>query len=168
MNASATEKNRMKLCDIVSRDAIVAGLQSSTRDEVVAELVDALVRAGKVASNIREEIIASVLERERKGSTGFGKGVAIPHVKQKGVKGMVAAVGVSESGIDFNALDKQPVYSVFLLISPAEDPEQHLRAMEVIFKNLSQDNFRRFLRQATQVDDVWTLLTDADDQQLPA
>ncbi len=168
MNASATEKNRMKLCDIVSRDAIVAGLQSNTRDEVVAELVDALVRAKQVDPAIRDDTIASVLERERKGSTGFGKGVAIPHVKQKGVKSMVAAVGVSEAGIDFNALDKQPVYSVFLLISPAEDPEQHLRAMEVIFKNLSQDNFRRFLRQSTEVDDVWTLLKDADDQQLPA
>ncbi|MEO1130738.1 MAG: PTS sugar transporter subunit IIA [Planctomycetota bacterium] len=158
----------MKLCDIVARDAIVAGLSSTSRDEVIAELIDALIGASVVSADLRQDLIDAVLERERKGSTGFGKGVAIPHVKLSGVEKMACAVGVSENGIDFNALDKNPVYSVFLLLSPADDPEQHLRAMEIVFKNLSQDNFRRFLRQASAVDDVWTLLEDADNQQLPA
>jgi mannitol/fructose-specific phosphotransferase system IIA component (Ntr-type) len=158
----------MNLCEIVAKDAIVATLNASSRDEVVAELVDALVASGHIAKKQRDPVIESVLERERKGSTGFGKGVAIPHVKQKGLKEMVAGVGVSSDGVDFNALDGQPVYSVFLLLSPADDPEQHLRAMEIIFKNLSQDNFRRFLRQASSVDDVWTLLQEADNQTLPA
>jgi PTS system nitrogen regulatory IIA component len=158
----------MKLCDIVARDAIVAGLSATTRDEVIGELIDALIGAKVVAAELRQDLIDAVLERERKGSTGFGKGVAIPHVKLGGVERMACAVGVSENGIDFNALDKNPVYSVFLLLSPADDPEQHLRAMEIVFKNLSQDNFRRFLRQASAVEDVWTLLEDADNQQLPA
>ena len=158
----------MNLCDIVAKDAIIAELRSASRDEVIGELVDALVEAGHIGKKQREPVIESVLERERKGSTGFGKGVAIPHVKQRGLKKMVAGVGVSGGGIDFNALDGQPVYSVFLLLSPAEDPEQHLRAMEIIFKNLSQDSFRRFLRQASDVDDVWTLLQEADNQTLPA
>ncbi len=158
----------MNLCDIVAKDAIIAELSATTRDEVVTELVDALVESGHIPKKQRDPVIQSVLERERKGSTGFGKGVAIPHVKQKGLKEMVAGVGVSRNGIDFNALDGQPVYSVFLLLSPAEDPEQHLRAMEIIFKNLSQDNFRRFLRQASTVEDVWTLLQEADNQTLPA
>lgn len=158
----------MKMTDIVERGAIVAMLQSNSRDEVIGELLDALIASGAAPTDQRDALLGSVLERERKGSTGFGKGVAIPHVKQRGLGSMAAAIGVSEGGIDFGALDKQPVYSVFLLISPAEDPEQHLRAMEVIFKNLSQDNFRRFLRQASSVDDVWTLLEDADNQQIPA
>ena len=158
----------MKLCDIVKREAIVAGLESGTRDEVIAELLDALVGSGAIPESLKPSLMESVLERERKGSTGFGKGVAIPHVKGEGVEQMVAAVGVSEAGIDFNALDKQPVYSVFLLLSPSDNPEQHLRAMEVIFKSLSLDNFRRFLRQAASPGDVWTLLQDADNQQLPA
>ena len=158
----------MNLCEIVARDAIIADLRSTTRDEVIGELVDVLVESGHIVKKQRGPVIESVLDRERKGSTGFGKGVAIPHVKQKGLKKMVAAIGVSGAGIDFNALDGQPVYSVFLLLSPADDPEQHLRAMEIIFKNLSQDSFRRFLRQVNDVDDVWTLLQEADNQSLPA
>lgn len=157
----------MKMCEIVVRDAIITGLKSATRDEVIQELVGALVDSGVVPEEKRKEVVDAVLERERRGSTGFGKGVAIPHVKRAGVKRLAAAVGVSENGIDFNALDKQPVYAVFLLISPADDPEQHLRAMEIIFKHLSQENFRRFLRQSRSPADLWTLLQDADNAQLP-
>ena len=157
----------MKMCEIVVRDAIITGLKSTTRDEVIHELVGSLVEGGVVPEEKRKEVVDAVLERERRGSTGFGKGVAIPHVKRAGVKRLAAAVGVSENGIDFNALDKQPVYAVFLLISPADDPEQHLRAMEIIFKHLSQENFRRFLRQSRSPADLWTLLQDADNAQLP-
>ena len=156
----------MKLNDIIPEGAIVARLKARERDEVVGELVDALIASKVVPAKARKELIDSVLERERKGSTGFGKGVAVPHVKHAGVGKMSAAIGVSEDGVDFNALDKQPVYSVFLLLSPAGKPEEHLQAMEVIFKNLSQDRFRRFLRQATTVEDVRVLLKDADGQKL--
>jgi mannitol/fructose-specific phosphotransferase system IIA component (Ntr-type) len=158
----------MKMCEIVVRDAIITGLKSSGRDDVIGELVDALVASGVVPTDKRTEVVDAVLERERRGSTGFGKGVAIPHVKRSGVTRLAAAVGISENGIDFNALDKQPVYAVFLLISPADDPEQHLRAMEIIFKHLSQENFRRFLRQSRAPGDLWMLLQDADNAQLPA
>jgi len=154
----------MKLCDIISRDAIVPELKGSEREDVIRELIGALVSAGVVATEMEKEILDAVLQRERKGSTGFGKGVAIPHVKHNSVKKLTAAVGISQQGVEFAALDRQQVYSVFLLMSPADDPEAHLRAMEVIFKNLSQDNFRRFLRQSTSVEDVWTLLQDADNQ----
>ncbi|MBL0926269.1 MAG: PTS sugar transporter subunit IIA [Phycisphaerales bacterium] len=156
----------MKMRDIVAQGAIVARLKANTRDEVVAELVDALVTAGVLPAANRDEVLRLALERERKGSTGFGKGVAIPHVKHPGSVRMAAAVGVSQSGIDFNALDKQPVYSVFLLLSPSSNPESHLRAMEVIFKNLSRDTFRRLLRQSSTAEDVWELLEDADGQTL--
>lgn len=158
----------MKMRDIVSPGAIVPRLASVERDEVIVELVDALISSGTIDQRHRKAMLDAVLERERKGSTGFGKGVAIPHVKLSGIKKMAAAVGVSERGIDFNALDKQPVYSVFLLVSPANDPEAHLRAMEIIFRNLSQDVFRRFLRQAATVDQVLTLMDDADNNTLPA
>ena len=75
---------------------------------------------------------------------------------------MAVAVAVSRNGIEFNALDKQPVYSIFLLLSPEDKPEDHLDAMEAIFGNLSQETFRRFLKQATSVEDVMTLLEEAD------
>ncbi|MEC9374724.1 MAG: PTS sugar transporter subunit IIA, partial [Planctomycetota bacterium] len=138
----------------------------STRDEVVAELVDALIESGAADASLRKELIDAVMERERRGSTGFGRGVAVPHVKHTAVRSIHASIGLSEKGVDFNALDKQPVYSVFLLLSPSDRPEEHLQAMEIIFKNLSQDTFRRFLRQAGSVDEVMTLLEEADNQQL--
>lgn len=156
----------MKLCDIVRREAIVPALHATDRDAVVGELVDAAIAAGAADANARDQIVSAVLDRENRGSTGFGRGVAVPHVKHSAVKEIAAAVGLSQSGIDFNSLDKQPVYSVFLLLSPEDDPEQHLQAMEVIFKSLSQETFRRFLRQATTTDEVFSLLEECDSQQL--
>lgn len=156
----------MKLSEIVPQGAIVAKLTSSERDEVVRELVDAAAKAKVVPADLRKDLVDAVLERERRGSTGFGKGVAVPHVKHPRIKKMAAAIGISEAGVDFNALDKQPVHSIFLLLSPSERPEEHLQAMEVIFKNLSRDTFRRFLRQSQSVEDVRTLLDDADNQKL--
>jgi mannitol/fructose-specific phosphotransferase system IIA component (Ntr-type) len=81
---------------------------------------------------------------------------------------MTAAVGLSSTGIEFASLDRAPVYTVFLLLSPEDRPEEHLKAMEVIFKNLSKDAFRRQLRQAQTVVDVRGVLTDADGQHLVA
>jgi len=156
----------MNLCEIVNRQAIVSSLGSTSRDDAISEIVDTLIEAGQLDKAMREEIIGALLERERKGSTGFGKGVAVPHVKVEGVTDLVAAVGLSEAGIEFNALDKQPVYSIFLLLSPGNDPDAHLLAMELIFGHLSQDRFRRFLQQSTSADEVWTLLEDADHERL--
>lgn len=156
----------MKLSQIVAPGAVTTELSSQDRDAVVAELVDKLVESGAADSALREELIDRVLERERRGSTGFGRGVAVPHVKHRAVNKMAAAIGLSPSGVDFSALDKQPVYSVFLLLSPEDRPEEHLQAMEVIFKNLSKETFRRFLRQATTTDEVMALLEEADNQQL--
>jgi mannitol/fructose-specific phosphotransferase system IIA component (Ntr-type) len=156
----------MKLSEIVPEGGIHIGLRASERDEAITEIVDALIASKVVRADMRQEVLNAVLERERRGSTGFGKGVAVPHVKHANIKKMAAAIATSEHGVDFNALDKQPVYSIFLLLSPAGSPEDHLQAMEVIFKNLSLDKFRRFLRQASSVEEVRTLLDDADNQRL--
>lgn len=156
----------VKLARIIPESAIVPDLRSRTREEVVSELVEALVRAGGVGSELSAELVERILERERKGSTGFGKGVAVPHVKHRSVEHMCGSIGISRHGVDFNALDRAPVYTFVLLISPDSRPEEHLRAMEVIFKNLSKETFRRFLRQATTAKDVASLLEEADQSQL--
>lgn len=158
----------LKFSQLVAPGAITVQVRSAQRDEVIAELLDSVVASGVVPAAIRDELMLRVLERERKGSTGFGRGVAVPHVKHKSVTKMAAAIGLSPRGIDFNALDKQPVHSVVLLVSPEDKPEDHLQAMEVIFKNLSKETFRRMLRQAASADDVRQLLTDADNMALPA
>ncbi len=154
----------MKLGDIVVQEAVVTELRAMERDDVIAEIIDALIASGAAPPEVRGELIASVLERESKGTTGFGKGVAVPHVKHKAVRRMAAGVALSPRGIDFSSMDKQPVYSVFLLLSPDNKPEEHLQAMEVIFRNLSKETFRRFLRQASTPADVKQLIEDADNQ----
>ncbi len=152
----------MKLREIVVEKAIITSLQSSKRDEVLGELLDALVAADAINADRRDPYLKEALKRERKGSTGFGHGVAVPHVKASGLDRLTVAIGISEAGVDFNALDKQPVHSIFLLISPEERPEEHIDAMEAIFGNLSKDQFRRFLRQAADVKEITTLLEEAD------
>jgi len=152
----------MKLREIVVEKAIIPQLQASDRDGVISELLNALVAAGTVKADQRDEFLNSVVKRENRGSTGFGHGVAVPHAKSGLVKRITVAVGVSHGGIEFNALDRQPVHSVFLLLSPEDRPEEHLDAMEAIFGNLSNEQFRRFLRQATTVEDILTLLSEAD------
>lgn len=156
----------MKLSQLIPQGAVSTDIKSVQRDDAIAELVDLLIASGSAPATLRAELIRSVLEREKRGSTGFGRGVAVPHVKHKTVRRMAAAVGLSQRGVDFNALDRQPVFSMFLLLSPEDRPEEHLQAMEVIFKNLSKDTFRRLLRQSRTPEEVRALLDEADSQLL--
>ncbi len=152
----------MKLLDIVVKKAIIPDLVATGRDGAIAEIVDALVNAGAIGPELPDEFVKEIIKREKRGSTGFGHGVAVPHVKHRDISKMAIAIGISRAGVEFNALDRQPVYAIFLLLSPEDKPEDHLDAMEAIFGNLSQETFRRFLRQATSVDEVWTLLEETD------
>ncbi|MAJ47278.1 MAG: hypothetical protein CBC35_08525 [Planctomycetes bacterium TMED75] len=156
----------MKLREIVVEKALIPELKSEKREDVIKELIESLITAGSIDSDLREEFTKAVLSRERKGSTGFGHGVAVPHVKSSKVDTILVTIGISEKGIDFNALDKQPVYSLFLLLSPEDRPEEHLDAMEAIFANLSQEQFRKFLKQASTVEEILTLLDEADTSQV--
>jgi len=157
----------MKLSDFVLPDAIIPDLKGTERDEVICELIDGVIAAGAAPKTLRDDLVKLIIDREKKGSTGFGKGVAVPHVKHAKIKKMAAAIGVSQNGVDFNALDKAPVFAIVLLLSPENKPDEHLQAMENIFSNLQKDQFRRFLRQATSVEDVQDLIMEADTQQLP-
>jgi mannitol/fructose-specific phosphotransferase system IIA component (Ntr-type) len=157
-----TEKRSMKLTEFIVSEAIVPTLASTDRDGVLRELVSSLADAGALPQAAIDEVVAALVKREQNGSTGFGKGVAVPHVKHPKVKKMAGTIGRSEGGIDFAALDHQPVYSVVLLLSPDNQPQQHLQAMNIIFSNLQKDMFRRFLRQSTTREAIQELLDEAD------
>lgn len=152
----------MKLADVICQDAIIAQLGSSDRDAVIEELVQSLGARIKMKAADVKALAKAVIKRENEASTGIGKGVAVPHVKHKSVTDPLAVVGCSQEGIGFASLDKQPVYSVFLLLSPASDPDKHLQAMETIFKNLQKDDFRRFLRQSRTPEAIIEAIKDAD------
>ena len=152
----------MKLKEFIVADAIVANLQSTTRDDALKELVASLVATGAVPEASTDELVAALIKREKNGSTGFGKGVAVPHVKHGSVSKIAGVIGRSENGLDFSALDGQPVYSVFLLVSPDNQPQQHLQAMNIVFSNLQKDMFRKFLRQSDTREKIVELLDEAD------
>src|SRR6188768_1118895 len=98
----------MKLRDFIVSDAIVASLSATDRDGALRELVTSLAAAGAAPKEAVDEIIAALIKREQNGSTGFGKGVAVPHVKHPAVTKMSGTIGRSSTGIDFAALDHQP------------------------------------------------------------
>lgn len=152
----------MKLRDFIVKDAICPQLAARDRDGAIRELVNALAQAGALSADAVDEIVAALIKREQNGSTGFGKGVAVPHVKHPKIRQMSGTFGRSESGIDFAALDHQPVYSIVLLLSPDNQPQQHLQAMNIIFSNLQSDMFRRFLRQSETREKIVDLLDEAD------
>ncbi len=152
----------MKLREFIVSDAIVANVQASDRDGAIRELVTSLSNAGALPADAVDEVVAALIKREQNGSTGFGKGVAVPHAKHPKVKQMAGTVGRSEAGIDFAALDHQPVYSIVLLLSPENQPQQHLQAMNIVFSNLQKDMFRKFLRQSTTREAIVDLFDEAD------
>ena len=152
----------MKLKEFIITEAIVPELKAADRDSAIRELVESLSSAGGLPQDAVDEIAAALIKREQNGSTGFGKGVAVPHVKHAKVKKMVGTIGRSTHGIDFAALDHQPVHSVVLLLSPDNQPQQHLAAMNIVFSNLQKDMFRRFLRQSTSKQAICDLLDEAD------
>ncbi len=138
-------------------------MRAGDRDGAIAELVSSLDEAGKLGKNKCQEITAEMIKRENEASTGMGKGVAIPHVKHDAATDVVAVIGQSSAGIDFFALDKQPVYSVILMVSPVDNPDRHLQAMESVFTHLQQEKFRRFLRMCRSPGQIRELLIEADE-----
>jgi mannitol/fructose-specific phosphotransferase system IIA component (Ntr-type) len=153
----------MKFRDFVCFDALVGELKATDRDGAISELVTQLAAAGKIGDGDARKVASAVIRRENEASTGLGKGVAIPHVKHAAVTDIVVTVGQSSSGLDFSALDKKPVYSVILLLSPLNEPDKHLRAMEKIFKHLQNERFRKFLRQSDTPEKIEDLLREVDE-----
>ena len=143
-------------------------ISATSKEAVIDELVQSLLDAGEIAADQRDDIIAAIMKREELGSTGIGRGVAVPHTKHPSVSQLVGTVGVSEQGVDFDSLDGERVQLFFLLISPPERPGDHLRALENISRQLRDESFCRFLKQSKTSEDIQQLLQEADDNQFAA
>lgn len=155
----------MKFADFVSRDSVQAQLASDEKEAVIRELAQALLDAGEIVANEYESIVKAILKREELGSTGIGRGVAVPHTKHPGVERLVGTVGVSPDGVDFKSLDGEKVQLFFLLVSPPDRPGDHLRALENISRQLRDDTFCKFLKQSKNSGDILQLLDEADSNQ---
>jgi len=156
----------MRMSDFVVREAIVPDLKATTKEAVIREMVESLRTAGYFKGGEPEDIVKAILKRELLGSTGIGRGVAIPHTKHNSVDRLIGTVALSKPGVSFESLDGEPVHVFGLLISPQDRPGDHLRELENVSRSLRDDGFVRSLRQAPSRETIWGLLDEADHQAL--
>ena len=155
----------MKFSDFVKTESIRADLSANDKEGVIRELVGCLVESGQLNSDEQENIVEAILKREKLGSTGIGRGIAVPHTKHASVENPVGTVGVCTEGIDFESLDGEKVQLFFMLISPPDRPGDHLKALENISKQLQDATFCRFLKQSRNAADIQQVLEEADNNQ---
>lgn len=152
----------MRMSDFVVRDAILPELVATTKEGVIREMVESLRSAGYFKGTDPDDIVKAILKRELLGSTGIGRGVAIPHTKHAAADRLIGTVALSRPGVAFDSLDGEPVHVFVLLVSPQDRPGDHLRALENVSRSLRDDGFVRSLRQAPNRDAVWALLQESD------
>jgi mannitol/fructose-specific phosphotransferase system IIA component (Ntr-type) len=99
------------------------------KERSVRRLVEALSRHGRLPAAAVEEVVAGILERETRGTTAMGKGLAFPHLRRAVVERSVGAIGISTTGIDFGALDGLPTRIVILVLSPLESRVEHFEIL---------------------------------------
>jgi len=154
----------MKLLEFLVPKAITVDLQATDKEGVIREIVGRLREAGALAANDCESVIKAILSREELGSTGIGRGVAVPHTRHPSVDKLVACIATSRKGVDFASLDDHPAYVFFLLISPPNQPGPHLRALDNAARYMRDDQFVDSLRAAESPEAVISLIRDMDTQ----
>ncbi|MDR3071465.1 MAG: PTS sugar transporter subunit IIA [Endomicrobium sp.] len=150
----------MKIMDFLSQDAIVIDLKSEDKKSAITELVDVLKNTKKIKKT--DEIVNVVLEREKLGSTGIGQGVAIPHGKTDILHEQLGVLGISHKGIEFNSLDGDLVYIIFLLAGPVEVAGQHLKALSKISRLFKDKFLRQAIRDATTKEEIVKIIQQED------
>jgi mannitol/fructose-specific phosphotransferase system IIA component (Ntr-type) len=148
----------MDLGDILSREQIITDLRATTRWEAIDELIDNLVATGKIKPEHREPIVAVVKKRESSMSTGIGFGIGIPHASTDLIYEVVGALGRSRNGVNFDALDNQPVNLVMLFLVPQGQFQKHLHTLANIAKLLHKADFRQALEQAPDAESMLQII----------
>ncbi len=152
----------MKITGFLCKDAIEVDLQAIKKKETLKELIDKLVVAKRIKENAKEKILQALLDREKLGSTGIGQGVAIPHAKTDKVTEIVCAFATSRKGVEFDALDGEKVYIIFLLIAPQDSAGMHLKVLAKISRLLKDKFFRQALREAKAPSEVVKIIKEED------
>jgi nitrogen PTS system EIIA component len=152
----------MKIVDLLDSLAIAPELGGTTKNEVLGELTDALLRVEK--SLDRDEVVRVLRERERLGSTGIGEGVAIPHGKLKNLDRLLIAFGRSGNGVDFDSMDGKPAHLFFLLVAPEESVGVHLKTLARISKLLKNPLVRKRLLDAGDAADLHRIISEEEEK----
>lgn len=154
----------MKLLDILEPGVVKVGMESVDKEESFEELIDLLVKTGKITD--REAALDAICTREEMRSTGIGKGVAIPHGKDKSITQITAAAGTSADGIEFDSVDGKPVRLVFLVLAEVNNPGPHLQTLSEIATCLNEPGTYDKLVNAKTPEAFLQLLELADTEAL--
>jgi len=152
----------MKLIDILKPAFIKVPLNSSKKEDAIKELIGVL--EGHDIFSDPEAIFQAVIEREKIGTTGVGREVAIPHCKKKECKKFAIALGLTSNGIDFSSIDEKPVKIIFLLVGPEENPGMHIRLLSRISRLIAKEQLREKLLQVSESVAAYTLLKDEENK----
>jgi mannitol/fructose-specific phosphotransferase system IIA component (Ntr-type) len=150
----------MNLGDILAREQIVSELQATNRWDAIDELLNTLVACGKIKAEHRPAIAAVVKKRETSMSTGIGFGIGIPHASTDLIYEVVGALGRSRRGVNFDALDNQPVNLVMLFLVPQGQFQKHLHTLANIAKLLHRKEFRQALEEAADAEAMCKIIQD--------
>ncbi len=153
----------MKITDFLDRRAIKIGIEAADKEGILKELVDVLADVKDLGAD-RKTIVKALSERESLGSTGIGQGIAIPHGKTERVKELVAVLGISRKGINFDALDGEPVYIFFLLVAPKDTAGPHLKALAQISRLLRDSYFCELMRRCQSPDELYELIKHEEEK----
>ena len=138
----------MSLAELLSADQIIPEMKATERWDAIVELMDLLVARGQIKPEDRDGILASLKQREETMSTGIGFGIGIPHASTDLIYEVVGAFGRSKNGVNFDALDNQPVHLVMLFLVPQGQFQKHLHTLANIAKLLHNKEFRQALETA--------------------
>jgi len=152
----------MKLSDILEEENIIPDLKARDKKRAIEELTEALVKNNP--SLDKDSLVRVLLERESLGSTAIGDGVAIPHGKYPGMSMPIISFGRSRKGLEFEAMDGQPVFLFFLLVAPEDSASIHLKALARIAKLLKDSNFRKLLIEATTRKELYKIIIRNDEE----
>jgi len=150
----------MDLGDILTKEQILTDLQAADRWQAIDELIGNLVATGKIQAQHRDAVTAAVKKRETSMSTGIGFGIGIPHASTELIPEVVGALGRSKKGVNFDALDNQPVNLVMLFLVPQGQFQKHLHTLANIAKLLHNADFRQALEQAPDAEAMFKTIAE--------
>jgi len=150
----------MDLADILGKEQIIPDLRATNRWEAIDELIGNLVATGKIQPGDRDAVTAAVKKRETSMSTGIGFGIGIPHASTDLIYEVVGALGRSHRGVNFEALDNQPVKLVMLFLVPQGQFQKHLHTLANIAKLLHKADFRHSLEQASDAEAMLAIIRE--------
>jgi PTS system nitrogen regulatory IIA component len=149
----------MKILDVLRKEAVILDLKSKEKKGVIEELVAPLAQSSGVAP---KDLVKVLMERERLGSTGIGGGIGIPHGKLKGIDALIVGFGLSRKGVNFESIDGRPTHIFFLLVTPENSIDIHLKLLSQISRILKNDLLKQRLRNAESRDEVLDIIREED------